>query len=427
MIPRILRKYKKIIYRTVVSLLGIVLFSLGTRVPLPFVNSALVAKKRIVANDFMLQGFMRYSAGQNNASIFTLGIGPYVTSSIFCSLLFSAIPNLRMRKKTEGNRIVSEYTTYLSIPISLLQSATLIRALLKAAYKYDNMIDNSIFDFRSYIGCATLIIITCSTLVAFSMFLTWGSDILTEHGLINGVSLLIGTSVMRDLPMDFELITVTNTVFIWGLAYFVTNVIVAVIDPAVYDIPLYYPRSIVSDFTVPFKTSIPLKVNQSGIVPCVFTSNMSAYLSAFYTYCIQDRIVHVLSPSSIHYLKSLDGFLYMIMIFAISHIYSDIAINVDDISEQIQNPRIGVVAGIAPGKNTARLIQKHIFHLNSLSASYLTILFLLHKFFTVYSWHPTRLIGTSAVIFSSAAVEVIDRIYTNTNTIQHQHTGNMAL
>ena len=261
---------KKILY----TLMMIVVFRIGATIPVPGVDTSII--KEMVGNNSLLSLYNMFTGGAfSNFTLFALGIGPYITASIILQLLTIGFESLDELQKSgeEGKKKINKYTKYTALALALVQAIGITLGVIKGlrALKTDNIFFIS-----------TIIL----TLVSASMLLMWIGDKITEKGLGNGSSIIIFVGIISRVPID--IMSAINKVqngklAIWAAVMLVVVILLTImavtyIQEATRKIPVQYAKRVVGRKTYGGQSShIPMKVNQSGVIPVIFEM------------CIRDR------------------------------------------------------------------------------------------------------------------------------------------
>jgi preprotein translocase subunit SecY len=389
------------------TLFIIFIFRILSHVPVPGINIASV--KDFVNSSQLLGMFDIFSGGGlKNFSIVTLGLAPFINASIIIQIFTTLIPSLEeLSKEGEtGRDKLSEYTKYLTLPIAIVQSFGIY-----ALFKSQNVIQDLLpFDL------AILIV----SMVAGTYILLWISDLLTEKGLGNGVSLLIFIGIVSTLPssiynfysiLDSE--TILNAIF-FACSFLAIIASVVYVNEGVKNIPLEYGKR-VSVGGSRVLSSLPLKVNQVGVIPVIFAISIVL---------LPSLIAAPLSTSEKPYLKDLGvfltqnfqstsflyNFLTFVLVVAFTFFYTSIQFNPEKISEDIKK-RGGFIPGIRPGLNTTTYLKNIINKITLGGGLFLGLIavmpYLVHLFVGFTSFAVG---GTSLLIVVSVVLETFRKI-----------------
>ena len=413
---RIPEMRKKILY----TLLMMVIFRLGSNIPVPGINRALLTQT-FNANEAGIFGlFDLFSGGSfSNFTIFALSITPYITSSIILQLLTVAIPALEemARQGEEGRRKMTSLTRYITVVLALIQAVGYTFGLFRNV-----LIDDSIF---------TKIVIVL-VLVAGTAFLMWLGEKINDNGIGNGISLIIFAGIVARIPTD---ITSTisglkaGTVSVISVILFVIFALIVIVGIVLVQegtrkIPVQYAKRVVGRKMYGGQnTHIPLKVNQAGVIPVIFAVSM-LQLPATIAY---------MAPSSgfaSFYSKWLSSngdpgrWIYfafdLIMIVFFTYFYGSITMNPVEIADNMKNNG-GFIPGIRPGKSTSDYIAKVLSRLNLSSAIFLAIVASIPLLIQNWTNLNVSFGGTSIIIAVGVALETMKAI--ETQMIMRNYSG----
>lgn len=366
-----------------ISLLSLV--RIGNFISLPYVDLKVFSNLSASTNSStttvvtILNTFS--GGGATSFSILSLGILPYINASIFLQLLTTTNAALQKLQKEEGEygrRKLNDYTRYL----------TLVFALIESLF--------TTFSLRSVIFEWSLISIVqiSLTLIAGSMIVLWFSEIITKKGLGNGSSVLICFNIVSSFPDQLKTmgsILVNQNLLITlllGMLFLLTTVGCIYINEATVKIPLISASQLlrkVSKTSLWNTSNLPLRVNQAGVMPLVFTSSAMVILSSV-TQLAYKQLSIIEVFSFLNYIpkglllgaeKVLYWSLYSLLVFFFTSFYSKIILDPKDIAEQFRKNSVSI-KGISPGISTQNYLLKIIKRLTLINAIFLIsiILFL---------------------------------------------------
>ena len=329
--------------------LGLILvYRIGSFIVLPGVNS-----DELVAQTEGLGGLLSLFTGGafTRASIFALGIMPYISASIIVQLMSIAVPAVqKMQNEGEsGRKKITQYTRFLTIAIALVQAPGFIASSIPAAAIVNN---------TSGWMMSSIAIIVCSTLV-----IMWIGERITEKGVGNGISLLIMIGIIASFPQsiikEFNLPATTLFFFIVEIAAFliVIGVCVALVQ-AIRKVPVQMAKLQQGDSMMPTasgaRSFIPLKVNSSGVMPIIFAQAIM-FVPLYLT--------KVESLAQNDFIKSLSDFhglgynlLFFFMIVAFTYFYTAITVNPNQMADDLKR-QSSFIPGIKPGRATAEFLD----------------------------------------------------------------------
>ena len=395
-------KVKDVRKRILYTLMMILIFRIGTTIPVPDVNTSIISS--LVSGNSLLALYNMFTGGAfSNFTLFALGIGPYITASIIIQLLTVGFDSLKELQKSgeEGRKKMNMYTKYTALVLAIIQAVGITLGVIKSALTSD-----SIFSI------ATVIM----TLVSASMILMWMGDRITEKGLGNGSSIIIFVGIISRIPSD--LISVvksvkSGTLVLWlaivlAVIMLVTIALVTFINEAVRKIPVQYAKKVVGRKLYGGQNShIPMKVNQSGVMPIIFASSLLAFpqtIALFMGKNAQNFVSTYLSTSGdigFWIYRSLE----VLLIVFFSYFYTTISFNVDDIAENMKNNG-GFIPGIRPGRPTVDYLSKILSRITLAGALFLAVIAMIPAFTVHFMSVNMSLAGTSILIVVGVALEL---------------------
>jgi len=396
---------KKILY----TLMMIVVFRIGATIPVPGVDTSII--KEMVGNNSLLSLYNMFTGGAfSNFTLFALGIGPYITASIILQLLTIGFESLDELQKSgeEGKKKINKYTKYTALVLALIQAIGITLGVVKGALKSSNLF---------FISTVIL------TLVAASMLLMWIGDKITEKGLGNGSSIIIFVGIISRVPQDIisAVSMVQNgSLAIWAVALLavimlITTAAVIYIQEATRKIPVQYAKRVVGRKMYGGQSShIPMKVNQSGVVPVIFASSLLAFpqtIAMFMGSDVQNFVQTYLTPNG-----EIGFWIYrlleVLLIIFFAYFYTTVSFNTEDIANNMKNNG-GFIPGIRPGKPTMDYLNRILSRLTLAGAIFLAIIALIPAFFTHYMGVNLSLAGTSLLIVVGVALELKRQLESN--------------
>lgn len=395
-------KVKDVRRRILYTLMMILIFRIGTTIPVPGVDTSIISK--LVSGNSLLALYNMFTGGAfSNFTLFALGIGPYITASIIIQLLTVGFESLKELQKSgeEGRKKMNMYTRYTALVLAIIQAVGITLGVVKSALKSDN------------IFFITTVIIT---LIAASMILMWMGDRITEKGLGNGSSIIIFVGIISRIPTD--IISVVNsvqsgTIKLWlaiilAVIMLITITLVTFINEAVRKIPVQYAKKVVGRKLYGGQNShIPMKVNQSGVMPIIFASSLLAFpqtIALFMGENAQNFVSTYLSTSGdigFWIYRSLE----VLLIVFFSYFYTTISFNVDDIAENMKNNG-GFIPGIRPGRPTIDYLSRILSRITLAGALFLAVIAMIPAFTVHFMSVNMSLAGTSILIVVGVALEL---------------------
>jgi preprotein translocase subunit SecY len=389
------------------TLFIIFIFRILSHIPVPNVDVNSI--RAFIQNNQLLGLFDLFSGGGlKNFSIVTLGLAPYINASIIVQLFTTIIPSLEeLSKEGEyGREKINQYTKFLTFPISIAQSFGFY-SLLKAQGVLP--------------GLNTLDTITVvASMVAGTYILLWFGDLVTEHGLGNGISLLIFVGIVAALPETFYrfIYLLTPETILSALVLVLVGLLiigsVVMVNEGVKNIPLEYGRRANSGSSR-VSSSLPLKVNQVGVIPVIFAASLVLIPSFLGTYLIS-------SPTS--YLRDLGIFLNanfqqnsfgynfstFLLVLVFTYFYTSIQFNPEKIADDVKK-RGGFIPGIRPGQNTTAYLKSVINKITLGGGIFLGLIAILpYLIHTMIGFSTFALGGTSLLIVVSVVLDTLRKM-----------------
>jgi preprotein translocase subunit SecY len=404
---------------------ALIVFRIGTYIPVPGVDPAVMAQLMTRGGGGILGMFDMFSGGAlGRMTVFALNIMPYISASIIIQLMASAIPTLEALKKEgdSGRRRLNQYTRYLTAVIAIFQSYGIavglesMRGSLGPA-----VIDPGMF-FR----------FTCVvTLVGGTMFLMWIGEQITARGVGNGSSLIIFAGIVANLPSALvHLLELGKTGALspfFVLSFIVGAVViigfVVFMERAQRRIIIQYPKRQVGQRVYGGESShMPLKINTSGVIPPIFASSIlliPATIIGFSHAANGAGWARWLAGSLAHG-QPVYMILYAAMIIFFSYFYTAVVFNPEETATNLKKQG-GFIPGIRPGTNTANYFDRILTRLTTVGALYLVVVCLVPEFLIGHYSLPFYFGGTSLLIIVSVTMDTVTQI--QSHLIAHQYEG----
>ena len=403
-------KIEEIRRKILFTLLIVLLYRLGNSIPVPYVNVAALQQYFTYMQNTVLGLLDVMSGGAfSNATIFALSIQPYINASIIIQLLCIAIPALERMSKDEGEegkKKIASITRYSTVAIGLLQG-----------FAYYMLIRNNgilVSDVQSSVWAAIVIILTFTSGSALIM---WLGEQITEHGIGNGISMILFASIISRFPVSI-VNTVRNCIagrLAWWVAVLMYLGALAIIVLIVYvndaerRIPVQYAKRVVGRKMYGGQsTHLPMKVNMSGVMPIIFAQSIAslpATIAAFSGKGTDSWFMKAFDTSSITY-----AIIYFLLIIFFAYFYSTIQFNPIEVANNLKKNG-GYIPGFRPGKPTSEFIQRVLNKITLFGALYLGIIavvpILVSHFSSSASLTGLSLGGTSIIIVVGVALETV--------------------
>ncbi|MGR6921858.1 preprotein translocase subunit SecY [[Actinomadura] parvosata] len=352
----------------------VVLFRLGQLLPAPGVDIVVVRRCIGSADGGLFDMVQMLSGGAMlQLSVFALGVMPYITASIVMQLLAVVIPRLdALRKEGQnGQAKITQYTRYATVGLAVLNAGTVV-TLARTGRLLPGCPQPLLRD--DGLLAVTVIVLT---MVAGACAVMWLGELITERGVGNGMSLLIFTQVVAVFPAYLSKIFVLSPVsfVVMILAGLCLVAAVVFVEQAQRRVPVSYTKRLIGSRTFGQNTYIPMKVNQAGIVPVIFTSSL-LYLPTLAAPLLGPEArawVELNLTSGTHPLYMTA---YVLLIAGFAYFYVSITFNPEEVADGIRKYG-GFVPGIRPGRPTAAYLAYVLSRLTAPGALYLAVLALL--------------------------------------------------
>ena len=398
---------KKILFTALI----LIIYRLGSYIPIPGINSDVLSQFIGGASESggNLFGMFDLFVGGNlgRASVFALGIMPYITTSIVIQLLGGVIPFFERLKKegAEGQKKIAQYTRYGTVFIAAF-NAMGISMFLQSGVEGAVPNPGFLFLFTSVV-----------TMVTGVMFIMWLGEQITEHGIGNGISLIIFAGIIARYPAGFaqmfEMVKVgAMSIF---MAFAVLLVMVAVtasvvlVTEGVRKIPVQYAKRIVGRKVYGGQsTHIPLKVNTAGVIPIIFASSILMFPRTIATFFkdsdFMNSLVGYLSPGAFLY-----TFLYVGFIIFFAYFYTAMVLNPIEMAENMKKYG-GFIPGRKPGKKTSDYINNVLTRITLPGAVFFAFVAVMPEFMSKWANLPFYFGGTGLIIIVGVALDTLQQI-----------------
>ena len=413
---------KKRIWFTLGALL---VYRIGTYVPVPGVDAAVMAEMLRQHGGGILGMFDMFTGGAlGRMTVFALNIMPYISASIIIQLMASAVPTLEALKKEgeSGRKKLNQYTRYLTVFIAVFQAWAIAVGLESIRGSFGPaVLDPGLF-FR--VSCVV-------TLVGGTMFLMWLGEQITARGIGNGISLIIFAGIVANLPsalvatLELGRTGALSTVFIILFLAMALGVIALVVfvERAQRRIPVQYPKRQVGNRMFGGEnTHLPLKLNTAGVIPPIFASSLlllPATVAGFSPDTGEGGWLAAVSNALAHG-QPLYMALYAALIVFFAFFYTAIVFNPQETAENLKKYG-GFVPGIRPGQNTADYFDRVLTRLTAVGAVYLCVVCLLPEILISRYGVPFYFGGTSLLIIVSVTMDTVAQV--QSHLFAHQYEG----
>ncbi len=403
-------------------LLGaLVVYRIGTHIPVPGIDSVILADLFDAQKSGILGMFNMFSGGAlERFSILALGIMPYISASIIMQLATHAVPHLEALKKEgeAGRRKITQYTRYGTLVLALFQAFGISIAMQSQAGLVLN--PGTMFQMTTVI-----------TLVSGTMFLMWLGEQITERGLGNGISLIIFAGIAAGLPSaiggTLELartgaFSIPLVLLLFFGAIGITALVVFVERGQRKILVNYAKRQVGNKVYGGQSSHLPLKVNMAGVIPPIFASSIILFPATLAGWFASGQSMtwlkdfsDMLSPGQPIYVM-----LYAAAIIFFCFFYTALVFNPKETAENLKKSG-AFLPGIRPGDHTAHYIEKIMLRLTMVGAVYVTLVCLLPEFLVV-KWNvPFYFGGTSLLIMVVVTMDFMSQVQSYLMTHQYEN------
>jgi len=403
--------------RVIFTLLMLLVYRLGVAIPTPGINTAEL-KTLFGQLHHTLFGVVDMFTGgaMENFSVFSLGIMPYISSSIILQLLTVVVPHLeRLSKEGEaGRKKITQYTRYGTVVLSLVQGLGISIGLAHT----ENMV---------YMNKTQFVILSMITLTAGTAFIMWLGEQITERGIGNGISLIIFAGIVARMPSALG--TTVQLVQTGDMGFLILLLLLAImigvvgvivfVERGQRRIPVQYAKRVVGRRIYGGQsTHLPLRVNTAGVIPPIFASSLiifPATIAQFAQIPVLQTITNWLQPGSFLYES-----IYVMLIVFFCYFYTAVTFNPVDVAENLKKYG-GYIPGIRPGKKTSQYIDKVLTRLTLGGAIYVSLVCVLPSILISRFNAPFYFGGTSLLIVVGVALDTLTQI--ETHMIQRHYEG----
>ena len=404
--------------RIIFTIFILCVYRLGTYIPLPGIDAQALQSLMESNQRGLLGMFNIFSGGAvSRMALFALGIMPYISSSIIIQLLTGVSETFKNLKNQGeiGRKKITQYTRYGTVLLATVQGFGVSVGLENSG----TVVADPGFYFR---------LTTVISLVAGTIFLMWLGEQITQRGIGNGISLIIFSGIVAEIPRalasTFELgrtgaLSASTILMIFSLVVF-TVVFIVFIERAVRKILINYPKRQMGTKIYGGESShLPLKINTAGVIPAIFASALLLLPMTFTNFGFSDSDTFINFSSLFSQGKPLYMLLYASGIIFFSFFYTSIVFNPKETAENLRKHG-GYVPGIRPGERTAYYIEDILTRLTTIGASYLTLVCLMPEFLISKYPIPFYLGGTSVLIVVVVAMDTVSQVQTRLMSQQYE-------
>ncbi|MFS0865269.1 preprotein translocase subunit SecY [Fredinandcohnia sp. 179-A 10B2 NHS] len=399
--------------KIIFTLLMLVVFRIGTFIPVPNVNADVLQ-----ASDNSAFGLLNTFGGGAlfNFSILAMGIMPYITASIIIQLLqMDVVPKFTEWSKQGdvGRRKLAQFTRYGTIVLGFIQA-------LGMSYGFNNMANGMLIENP---GIGTYLLIA-TVLTAGTAFLLWLGEQITAKGVGNGISIIIFAGIVAGIPtainqyyvQQFEdagdqlfLSIITAVILLIAIIAVVVGVIF--VQQALRKIPIQYAKRLVANSPVGgHSTHLPLKVNAAGVIPVIFAVSFVITPPTIASFFGPNDVTNWITKY-FDYTQPVGMIIYVALIIAFTYFYTFVQVNPEQMAENLKKQG-GYVPGIRPGKNTQEYVTKILYRLTFVGSIFLAAISVLPVFFIKFANLPqsAQIGGTSLLIVIGVALETMKQL-----------------
>ncbi|MEY4892439.1 MAG: hypothetical protein RIQ34_1051 [Bacteroidota bacterium] len=406
------------------TFLMILIYRIGAHIVLPGIDPQ--AMEAGAQNNTGILGLIdAFSGGAfNQASIFALGIMPYISASIFMQLVTVLVPQFqKMQKEGEsGRKKINQYTRYLTVIVTLLQASAYVTYLKGMTQQSGAILPG----FAPYFWLSTVVLLTAGT-----MFVMWMGEKITDRGLGNGTSLIIMIGILARLPQSFlqELSakSIRNgqiLIFIVEIAILIAIILGCILlIQGVRKVPVNYAKQIVGNRQFGgARQFLPLKVNSAGVMPIIFAQAIIFIPTIFANYNTQSSgfLQAITDQSNIWYMV-----IYSVVVIGFTYLYTALIFNPKQIADNLKQSN-GFIPGVKPGQPTSDYIGSIMDKITLPGALMLALLGILPGIaqrLGVTQQFSTFFGGTSLLIMVGVILDTLQQI--ETQLLMRQYDGLM--
>lgn len=402
--------------RKVVFTLGILfVFRLGAGIVIPYIDTSAITSAATSSGIF---GIMNMLGGGTleKFSLFSLGVSPYITSSIIIELLsMDVIPALAQWNKegNTGKKKKDKVTRVLTLALAIIQGGSLTYAFDKG---YSILASSSIWTY----------VYVVIVMAAGSMFTMWLGDQITIKGVGNGTSLLIFTGIVANLPNSFissfkSMVTFgsaykTATSLAWYILFVIVYLAIVVFvvfeEGAIRKIPIIYATNTQTVMHTKESTNLPIKINSSSVIPVIFAASVLAAPRTIISFMKSTSTTKMID-NILNYQKPIGFVLYIVMIILFTFFYSNLQIDAKKISEDLKKSG-GAIPGVRTGDDTKKYIGTVLNRVTVVGSLFLAIIasipIIAPEIWKMTSNNALTLGGTGLIIVTGVALETVRAI-----------------
>jgi preprotein translocase subunit SecY len=401
---------------------ALIVYRIGTFIPVPGINPAEVARFFGDRSNTILGIVNMFSGGAlSRLSIFAMGVMPYISASIIIQMMSMVVPQLmELRKEGEsGRRKITQYTRYGTVALALVQSFAAAGALDKGGL--------TLVHGWPFLVTATV------TMTTGTMFLMWLGEQITERGIGNGISMIILSGIVAGLPgavgNTFEAVANGEMqgpfALLLAILVLATTAFVVFVERAQRRIPVDYAKRQVGRRMYAGQSShLPFKLNMAGVIPPIFASSLLLFPATLASFAGtgQGTLANVMQnvAAALGYGQPLHLVIYAALIIFFCFFYTALVFNARDTADNLKKSG-AFVRGIRPGQQTAEYIDAVLTRLTLWGALYVTAVCLLPEILVTWKGVPFHFGGTSLLIVVVVVMDFMSQLHAH--TMSHHYPG----
>ncbi|MDN3576830.1 preprotein translocase subunit SecY [Chitinimonas viridis] len=415
-------KYADLKKRILFLIGALIVYRIGAHIPIPGIDPIALAKLFDMSQSGagLLNMFNMFSGGAlSRATVFTIGIMPYISASIVVQLGSEVVPKLKELKKEgeAGRRKITQYTRYLTVVIAVAQSFGAASWALNSQLVVPG------------VSGAEFYFTTVLTLVTGTMFLMWLGEQITERGLGNGISILIFAGIASGIPASIgQTLELANQgalpvllVLALGAGVVLLTAAVVFVERGQRKVLVSYAKRQVGNRVMQGQnTHLPLKLNMAGVIPPIFASSIILFPATLMSWGGESSFFSWLKPvgSMLHPGQPLYVMLYAAAIIFFCYFYTALVFNPKETAENLKKSG-AYIPGIRPGEQTAKYIERVILRLTLIGAIYISIICLIPEFLLLQWNLPFYFGGTSLLIVVVVTMDFMAQV--QSYLLSHQY------
>ncbi|QCI23460.1 preprotein translocase subunit SecY [Buchnera aphidicola (Melaphis rhois)] len=416
-------RFSELKKRVLFVLIALIVFRIGSFIPIPGIDASILSKLLQHQQGTLVEMFNMFSGGAlSRASIFALGIMPFISASIIIQILTLVYPKfIEIKKDGEvGRKKINAYTRYTTLVLAGLQSFCVSISLPNISG-----ISHLVIHPNIYFYCTAVI-----GLVTGTVFLMWLGELITEKGIGNGISIIIFSGIVSSIPSaikhTIEQVRQGSLSFLLFLLIsviiFLVTFFVIFIERSYRKITVNYARNYRSRHVYSEQnTHLPLKLNMAGVIPAIFASSiilfpvsLVSWFGGGHHWTWLMRISFYLQPTQPFYIL-----FYVITITFFCFFYTGLVFNPRETADNLKKSG-AFISGIRPGVQTAKYINKITLRLTLLGSIYMIFICLIPEFMRMFIGVPFYFGGTSLLIVVVVIIDFISQIQTYIMSTQYE-------